>query len=342
MPNFVHKTLTKAISLIEENFANKCIYLSFPQYVSLVQYTIDNYLTQHKWKKNRKPIIFTALCITPLQWFNFRITPLNHKKAVEIANIEDIDEMYADKHWIDYHHFLIRHTCSKLQFHSNRIECSAKKDITHCHKGILHRMLFPVERRGYCHDEIQDQTNFDFFRYLFTINFPPREKIHFPNEIVVRNQLLKFSIGVLNDGFLFKQSDLAAYTMPYTISRDKAAYLIADERLKQHILSLNKDWQFFPLADFLKNLYQNPLNVKLNYSLTLDQYNLIARNRLPEDFIIFGYTENGNRSWEFAIASDVANEKEFSKVTLQFGDDNATFNNLCRLVNGILNEHPTS
>jgi len=340
----------KYYKIHDEGIENNSVHMSFPQYVALVQTFFDRYINDKKWKKNpeERPVIFTALCITPFQWFNFDITPKEGKKTTEIVNISDISSMHANEHWSDYHNYLINYRCDHYFYDklTGKGKCKRLQGTQDCiKKGVLHNILRELGARP-CNNVV-DQTKFKIYRCLLTLDTKKKksriyERVNFPDTKVVEKQLKNHYIGINNSGeFLLDSSEFTKLDLPYEIELNEKAYLIVDEKEKNKINEIsNRTYHFIKLERFFKNLFQNPVHSKLNFKLDDNKYRTIVRNQLPEDFIIFGYKNNSYVKWEFAIASDVAIEKHYTEVKFLFdgGNDQPIFVNLYNLVEEILLE----
>lgn len=337
MVQIISKIISRADELIKDNFVNNSIYMSFPQYVALVQYSISLFLTQKMYREQPdiNPIIFTALCITPFQWFNFRIEPRGTVRINKIRTIDDIKMMCAERHWIDYHDFLIKLNCSNFMI--EKTVCKVKKDLNSCTKGVLHRRLFNEQERSYCHKDIIE-SQFELYRYLLTIKFEPSEKIHFPNETIVEQQLDHFILVNNQNEYLLPAETINNLQLPYKVYPNEHAYLIVDETHKERILQ-NQQFKCFSVREFFSNLFQKSPYAFLNFKLGEGQYSEIANNIGSEDFIIFGYHRSGNNyEWQFAILSDVAIEKQFVRVSVLHRNFSDRFSHLTNIVNKFLSQ----
>ena len=293
--------------------------VTFPQYVGLVRNFTSSFL-DYDWSREGLPVIFTALCITPWQWFNYNLRPVPPKKAMEVASLSDIEVMEVDPYWADYHKFLINLRCGKSK------DC--KKPISKC-----------VSNEESC---FQRRSTFRFYRYILTVNptvIAPKDipvRYSFPRSDIVDIQFGshyilfptesdKLTINLQDPHHKNLLDALGGNESLLNLYRNKEAYLLIDKPIMEDLHTwLESSTYKSLLVKEAFNLWfhqdPHPKYVKLNYSIALETFDFIKQNRLSEDFIIFGVIqESGRVSWLYCLASDITADTKMAQLSILFG-----------------------
>ena len=89
---FLRSIIHKYFGIVEENIKEgHYVETDFRHYSELVKALIDIQITY-----NSKPIYFTALCLPPFQWLNFKID------NPDVSSIKEVTKMEADPTWTQY------------------------------------------------------------------------------------------------------------------------------------------------------------------------------------------------------------------------------------------------
>lgn len=294
-PKKIYKMFaSSALVLLEENIQNRYIYLSFPQYVALVQEFVKSYVHKNIKKQKKTPAIFTGLCITPLQWFNYKIMPSQDKKVIGIQSMDDITSCWADTHWLNYHEFLIRLRCT------NFLSC----------KEPLIRCIEHISSPPKCNHT--RNTSFNFYRYLLTVDsdINVHEQFNFPKANIVEKQLNDMWIHLHKNGFVYDANKLSSISYYQNMPSNERAYLVTDTYTNNAKKLGDVFMNYFQLPTH-SNIYIDHQSQRYKVKKTINStlYNDYCSNSLPEDFIIFGYLVNGRIDSSFALGCDVSEDK---------------------------------
>jgi hypothetical protein len=261
----------------------------------MVQSFVKEFITKRTWfNRNKTLFVFTGLCITPVQWFNYNVVPVVGKNVLDINTLDDIERFWADKTWLDYHKFLIEHSCI------NVLSCEGKNTLCIPHK---HNNACPNHH---------DDPKIEFHRHLLTVEegFPLVEKYSFPHVNVVESQLNKIYISCPNGELAVARKELPTVA-PY---KDLPA-----EAEKAYLMSNTLGVNYKTLGEVFANYFQpqrycnivTTNNVhKITNVMSKKNYWELCQNNLPSDFIIFGYKENNNTIIPlFGLGCDVSADK---------------------------------
>lgn len=317
--NRFYDAITKTF---KKNRDQHIAYMPFPQYVSIVQEFIEWFVTDKKWREPTKKLsIFTGLCITPLQWFNYNLIPKEGKNVIDVATLADIEHFWTDEDWLGYHKFLIRLRCNNF---------GGK-----CPREVKHDQCIQHQKGIYCETH-QDITHVNFHRHILTIddNIVLNENFILPKTNVVKSQLNDVWINLpQNNDLVYKCTDLVENNSLYkNQSNNTLAYLMRD----------NEQGNYEKLGIVFRNYFQSPRfsniviennQCKIRNPISQDAYNLITSSHLPLDFITFGYEDNSVISPIFALGCEVFQRY----VKIIFIDQlNPKLANLVTLVNDYL------
>ncbi len=281
--------------MFEENFWERSIYLSFPQYVGVVLEFLKSFVEKSRWhEKQKKLFVFTGLCITPIQWFNYHIVPAKGKKILEIMSMNDIACLWADIHWVRYHEYLVRLCCQNYK--------SCDKEVSFC----VQHMNNPAVSCGFV-----DMQEVELYRCILTVEDKVKlqEGFYLPHKTVVEKQLNDITVQLPDGGLVYIAEELENYEKYKKMPKDSCAY---------HIRDCEPNLTNRRLGEVLAKYFQLPnlCNISYNeerYSIKkiIDQmtYDRIYSNRLPLDFIIFGYVTSSKIEPLFALGCDVSDDK---------------------------------
>lgn len=295
--------------------------VTFPQYVGLVRNFTSSFLG-YNWSKEGLPVIFTALCVTPWQWFNYNLRPLGPQKAMEVASLSDVEVMEVDPYWVDYHKFLIRLRCDKSD--------TCKNIISKC-----------VTNEVSC---FQRRSTFKFYRYILTVDpniIRPKdipERYSFPHSDIVEKQLSSHYILFptesknltinLQDSQHKKLLDALEENGPLVkLYKNKEAYLLIDNQTRNNLntwLESSTNYKSLLVKEAFKLWFHQDSHskyVKLNHSIGQDAFTFIKQNQLSEDFIIFGVIkkESVKPSWLYCLASDITADTKMAQLSILSG-----------------------
>ncbi len=265
-----------AYSTFDENMQNHLsVYVSFPQYLCIVQKFLKCFVTKKQWRKKERSLsVFTGLCITPVQWFNYCLTPIRGKKAIEVRSLDDIKRFYADPIWIAYHKFLISLRCSNFG--------SCERDHADCINNIR------FHNGCQYHEAV---SHIKFHRYFLTVgsNVKMQDGYYLPRKAVVEEQLNKMSLQFPDTDLVRLASDLRAKDQRYSTPDVTAqAYHIVDSG-SGGSMKMGRVLATYFQDSTLTNININTEPYKITKYIKQDAYELMWQKKLPLDFILFGH-----------------------------------------------------
>ena len=311
-----NKFYDAACEMFEENFSEGSIYVSFPQYVGIVLRLLKSYVKERKWKrKNKELCVFTGLCITPVQWFNYHLTPVHGKRVLQVKSLNDIDSLHADAHWLQYHEFLVKLRCQQYKH--------CKKDFSLC----LEHKWNPSICKEYADTQV-----IRFYRYLLAVDDDVQleENFYLPRSEIVKSQLNNIVIQLPERNLVYSSEELADFEKFKNMLTGTFAYLMNDSTHSNQGKLLGEVLLNYFQPPKLSNIIITNKSFYLGKTISNMTYNTIRLNHLPLDFIIFGHFSDYQIDPLFALGCDVSQDKV--RLSL-FGRRNTRLSVLTQLVN---------
>ncbi len=312
------------LSKIEKQAGEKkSLNVTFPQYVGLVRNFTSSFLGI-KRSKGESAVIFTALCITPWQWFNYNLRPVSPKKAIEVGSLSEVETMEIDSYWADYHKYLIRLKCAKGD--------TCDRPISKC-----------ITDEDKC---FQKRARLKFYRYILTVDptaIAPEiipDEYFFPSNDVVQKQLMSHYVLFCNESeTLTIKLDDSSYSDLAQILRDKNpavadlymgrdAYILIDKTTRHDLANWMRKSNKYK-AVLAKDAFAEwflpdslPEYAGSNYVIEKDTISFITRNHIPQDFILFGVMDRQKQlTWQYCLASDITADAKMAQLSVLFGED---------------------